>query len=82
MIAEAMQRVTKDGVITVEESLTTDLDVVEGMQLDRGYISPYFTDNERMVVEFETLDPAHRQENQHHPGFDSPEKSPAPVNRC
>jgi len=42
MIAEAMQRVTKDGVITVEESksLTTDLDVVEGMQLDRGYISP------------------------------------------
>jgi len=61
-------------VITVEESksLTTDLDVVEGMQLDRGYISPYFiTDNERMVVEFENLDPAHRQENQHHPGFDS-----------
>jgi len=55
MIAEAMQRVTKDGVITVEESksLTTDLDVVEGMQLDRGYISPYFiTDNERMVVKF------------------------------
>lgn len=56
MIAEAMERVTKDGVITVEESksLTTDLEVVEGMQLDRGYISPYFiTDNERMVVEFE-----------------------------
>ena len=57
MIAQAMEKVTKDGVITVEESksLTTDLDVVEGMQLDRGYISPYFiTDNERMVVEFET----------------------------
>jgi chaperonin GroEL len=56
MIAEAMDKVTKDGVITVEESksLTTELDVVEGMQLDRGYISPYFvTDNERMTVEYE-----------------------------
>ncbi|MCA1994821.1 MAG: chaperonin GroEL, partial [Coleofasciculus sp. S288] len=56
MIAEAMDKVTKDGVITVEESksLATELDVVEGMQIDRGYISPYFvTDNERMTVEFE-----------------------------
>ncbi|MFM6192948.1 chaperonin GroEL, partial [Planktothrix sp.] len=55
MISQAMAKVTKDGVITVEESksITTELDVVEGMQLDRGYISPYFiTDNERMVVEF------------------------------
>jgi chaperonin GroEL len=55
MISLAMEKVTKDGVITVEESksITTELDVVEGMQLDRGYISPYFiTDNERMVVEF------------------------------
>jgi chaperonin GroEL len=56
MIAEAMNKVTKDGVITVEESksLATELDVVEGMQIDRGYISPYFvTDPERQVVEFD-----------------------------
>jgi chaperonin GroEL len=56
MIAQAMNKVTKDGVITVEESksLTTELEVVEGMQIDRGYISPYFvTDNERMAVEYE-----------------------------
>ena len=56
MIAEAMNRVTKDGVITVEESksLATELDVVEGMQIDRGYISPYFvTDQEKQIVEFD-----------------------------
>ncbi|UZQ55018.1 chaperonin GroEL [Trichothermofontia sichuanensis B231] len=56
MIAEAMHKVTKDGVITVEESksLTTEMEVVEGMQIDRGYISPYFvTDQERMVAEYE-----------------------------
>lgn len=56
MISTAMQKVTKDGVITVEESksLATELDVVEGMQIDRGYISPYFvTDAERQIVEFD-----------------------------
>ncbi len=56
MIAQAMDKVTTDGVITVEESksLSTELDVVEGMQIDRGYLSPYFvTDNERMVAEFD-----------------------------
>ncbi len=85
-IAEAMKKVGKDGVITVEESrtMTTELQTVDGMQFDRGYLSPYFiSDPDRMECVLE--DPVHpdpREEDQQHEGSASAARADCPFRQA
>lgn len=87
MIAEAMSKVGRDGVISVEESksLSTEMETVEGMQFDRGYISPYFvTDTERMICELEKplILLTDKKISNIQDLVPVLEKLPAPVSRC
>ena len=83
LIAEAMEKVGHDGVITIEESKTAETysEVVEGMQFDRGYVTPYMvTDTEKMeAILDDALHPDHRQEDLQHPGAAAPAGAGGPV---